>query len=154
MSIPERNLAETITHTGTVTAADAARGTLTVRLDEEGECGGCPAAKICSAPGSKSREVSVQAGRALASTLKPGARVTLAGTEMMHRRAIMLATVIPCLALIAVMTGVYLLTLSQTAAALSGLGAMVLFFGALYLCRNRIAHEFVFRVTSQSDTMS
>ena len=58
----------------------------------------------------------------------------------------MIVTVIPTLALITVMIGIYLLTGSQVAACLSALGAMIVFFVGLYMLRNKLAHEFVFEV--------
>lgn len=143
---------ETIIHTGTVTAVDPRRREVTVRLSTEEGCGSCPAARLCSASGSEGREVSVEVHDT--STLPVGTTVRVCGTEAMHRRAIMLATVIPCLALMAVMVTVYLLTGSQSAAGLSGLGAMMVFFLLLYLARNSIEHEFRFHILSDDDESS
>lgn len=137
---------ETIIHTGTVTAVDSRRREVTVRLDSEEGCDACPAARLCGASGSEGRQVRVEVRDP--SAWPVGSSVRVGGTETMHRRAIMLATVIPCLALIAVMTAVYLLTGSQSTAAVSGLGAMCVFFLLLYLARNSIRHEFRFRILS------
>ena len=103
-----------IDHHGIVTAVDAAAGTVTVIINEEDECDCCPAAKLCTIKD------------------KTADRIT----------AILLATVIPCVVLVAVMVGVYLITFNQLAAALCGLGTMIAFFIILYLCRNHVAHEF------------
>lgn len=69
----------------------------------------------------------------------------------MHRKAIMYATVLPCIALVAVMVAVYLLTLNQLAAALSGIGVMILFFFILWCSRNKIAHEFCFTIVGKPE---
>ena len=73
------------------------------------------------------------------------------GTEAIHRRAIMLATVIPCLGLVAVMAIVFILTLSSGLAALAGLGAMILFFLLLFVFRDKLAREFRFSVVRKAE---
>lgn len=140
---------ESVIHTGTVTAVDSRRREVTVRLSSEEGCDACPAARLCGASGSEGREVRVEVHDVASWPI--GSAVRVAGTEAMHRRAIMLATVIPCIALIAVMTAVYLLTGSQSAAGLSGLGAMLVFFILLYLARNRIEHEFRFHILPEGN---
>lgn len=147
---------DTIIHRAVVTAVDTADGSLTVHLAEDGECSGCPAARLCSVSGSRhdgKRILTVESGRDTP-LYRPGDLVSVCGTERMHRRAIMLVTVLPCLALIAVMVSVFLLTLSQGAAALAGLGAMILFFILLWGARDRLAHEFAFTVSPPQRTES
>lgn len=140
---------EYIDHDGRVTAVNETKGTVTVSLIEEADCGGCPAGKLCSnfAPDKNVVEVSV----AHPGLFRKGDFVTVRGSERLHRKAIMLVTVIPSLALIAVMIGVYLLTGSQLAACLSAIGAMLVFFFGLYLMRHRLAHEFVFEIVKQQE---
>lgn len=135
---------EYIDHEAEVAAVDMKAGILTLRLSASAECAGCAAARLCNPSGQemKTLEVAVaDAGR-----YHVGDKVTLRGTERLHRKAIMVATVIPSIALVAVMVAIYLLTADQAAAALGGLAAMVFFFVMLYLMRNRIAHEFTFSV--------
>ena len=138
---------EYIDHKGRITALDPEKRTVTVTLLEEADCGGCPAGKLCSNFSPDKNVVTVQV--ADISAYKVGDFVAVRGTERLHRKAIMLATVIPSLALIIVMIGIYLLTGSQLAACLSALGAMVVFFGGLYLMRNKLAHEFVFEIIKE-----
>lgn len=136
----ETEYIEEIDHTGTVVSVNP--GSVKVSIDTDGECGSCPAAKLCKGSEQSTLEIPTNA----ANSFKRGDRVILTGTEQMHRKAIMLATVLPCIALIAVMIIVYLLTFSQIAAALCGLGTTLVFFMILYLCRNKIAHEFNFTI--------
>ena len=135
---------EYIDHNGRITAIDTEKKTVTVTLLEEADCGGCPAGKLCSnfSPDKNVVQVSV----ADPSEYKVGDFVAVRGTERLHRKAIMIVTVIPSLALVAVMIGIYLLTGSQLAACLSALGAMIVFFVGLYLMRHKLAHEFVFEI--------
>lgn len=138
---------EYIEHDGRVTAVNPGKGTVTVTLTEEADCGGCPAGKLCSnfTPDKNVVEVPV----ADTSTFRTGDFVTVRGSERLHRKAIILVTVIPSLALIAVMIGIYLLTGSQLAACVSAIGAMIVFFFGLYLMRRRLAHEFVFEIVKK-----
>ncbi len=112
-------------------------------------CEGCAAAKLCHSTGGDGETV-LDAALAPGLDVKPGDRVIVRGSERIHRKAIMLATVIPCLALIAVLVIVYLLTLNQGIAALAGLGSMVVFFLLLYIFRDRLATEFSFTVTGHA----
>lgn len=139
---------EYIEDDGEITAVDKEKGTVTVRLSNPEECAGCPAAKICGS-GKDRTEVTVHVRNAR--DYHVGQKVTMRGSERLHRRAIMLATVLPCIALVAVMVTVYLLTGEQGTAALCGLGTTVLFFLILYMARNRIAHEFVFEIVEKGE---
>lgn len=138
-----------IDHEGRIKAVNPGKGTVTVSLTEEADCGECPAGKLCSnfTPDKNVVEVPVKD----TSGFKVGDFVFVRGSERLHRKAIMLVTVIPSLALIAVMIGIYLLTASQLAACLSGLGAMLVFFFGLYLMRHTLAHEFVFEIIREKD---
>lgn len=135
---------EYIDHQGRITAVDSEKKTVRVALLEEADCGECPASKLCNnfTPDKNMVEVPVENP----ADYEVGEFVTVRGTERLHRKAIMLVMVIPSLALIAVMIGIYLLTGSQLAACLSALGAMLVFFFGLYLMRHKLAHEFVFEI--------
>ena len=134
--------AEQIIHLGKVLSVDSSVGSIEILLEDGGDCGSCPAAKLCNHGPKSENKVVVMSD----DTFEVGEKVRVVGTEMMHRKAIVLALVCPCLLLIATMVMVYLLTLDESVAALSGLGLMLEFCIVLYVCRNRIAREFVFRV--------
>ena len=140
---------EYIDHQGRITSLDLGKSTVTVTLIEEADCGGCPAGKLCSNFSPDKNVVTVPV--ADISQYKVGDFVSVRGTERLHRKAIMLATVIPSLALLVVMIGIYLLTGSQLAACLCALGAMVIFFLGLFLMRHKLAHEFVFEIIKEKN---
>ena len=117
---------------------------ITVRIEDTDECGECPASKFCNSMGEPSNKIDITSP--IASQFKRGDFVTVRGTEHMHRKAIMYATVFPCIILVVMMVGIYLLTGSQLAAALSGIGATLLFYILLWVFRNKIAHEFTFKI--------
>ena len=138
---------EYINHEGRITAIDTEKKTVTVTLLEDADCGECPAGKLCTNFLPDKNKVTVPV--ADTAEYKVEDFVTVRGTERLHRKAIMLITVIPSLALVAVMIGIYLLTGSQLAACLSALGAMIIFFFGLYLARHKLAHEFVFEIIKE-----
>lgn len=140
-------LIDHIDHQGVVTKVNVKDNTVTVRINDAHDCGSCPAAALCGINGSESNTVSVNVPDAAA--FRKNDVVVVRGTERMHRKAITLATVLPCVILIAVMVGVYVITWNQLAAALSGLFATVVVYLLLWLSRNRIAHEFPFEIISK-----
>lgn len=133
---------EAIEHDGIVLHSGG--GVVEVRLTDDGNCGGCPAARLCSVAGKASQVVRIPASDY--ADYRVGEHVLVDGSETLHRKAIRLATVYPTLAVLTVMVGVYLLTASQMAAALSGVGVMVLACAALYGARRRLAAEFIFTI--------
>ncbi len=129
-----------IVHRALVT--DVGGGYARVRISDQAECQGCAAASLCGIGGKGSEKLDVRVPAGI--HVRPGDRVEITGTERLHQKAIRLLTVYPTLAIIAVMVGIYLLTGNELAAALSAVGVMVAMCVILYLCRRRIAHEFVF----------
>lgn len=134
-----------IDHTGIVTAINPGANSVTVKIDDCDNCGDCPACKICEATGQTENVVTIITPHA--SAYKQGDVVTVRGTEQMHRKAIIYATVLPSIALVAVMVLVYILTFNQLAAALSGIAVTIIFYVLLWAYRNKIAHEFSFSIT-------
>ena len=137
-----------IRHTGIVTAVNPAANSVTVKIDDAGDCGSCPASKICEATGQTENTITIVTPHA--SSYKKGEIVNVRGTEQMHRKAIMYATVLPSILLVAVMVAVYLMTFNQLAAALSGIAVTILCYVAIWACRNKIAHEFSFSIIKDS----
>lgn len=147
--MPHTANSDYIDHTGIVMSVNCRSNTVTVKIDECDDCGGCPASKICEATGQTENTVTIVSPHAC--SYKVGDIVTVRGTEQMHRKAIIYATVLPSVALVAVMVGVYLATFNQLAAALSGIGITIIFYIVLWACRNKIAHEFSFSIIGKPE---
>lgn len=137
-----------IDHTGIVMSVNPAANSVTVKIDDSGDCGDCLASKICEATGQTENTIKIVTPHA--ASFKKGQIVTVRGTEQMHRKAIMYATMLPSILLVAVMVAVYLLTFNQLAAALCGIGVTILCYVAIWACRNKIAHEFSFSIITQN----
>lgn len=120
---------------------------VTVRIEDTDECGDCPASGFCNSNGEPSNKVTIVTP--MASFLKEEDIVNVRGTEKMHRKAIMYATVFPCIVLVVMMVGIYLLTHSQLASALSGLGATLVFYVLLWCFRSKISREFTFTIVGK-----
>lgn len=133
-----------IDHKAVIDRIDLKSNQLTLRLSAIPECEGCAAARLCNPSGEQSKTFVVSVPDV--KSYREGEVVTLRGTEQLHHKAILIATVIPSIALIVVMIVIYYMTGSEGAAASAGLGSMLLFFLLLYLSRNRLAHEFSFEV--------
>ncbi|MCH5223936.1 MAG: SoxR reducing system RseC family protein [Muribaculaceae bacterium] len=140
---------EYIEHSAIIKKIDELNGIVSVRIDDPEECGDCPASKLCTSKGEPSTLVDIKVSDP--SQYKVDDMVTVRGTERMHHKAIMYATVFPCIILVATMVGIYLLTMNQLAAALSGIGMTGLFYLILWLCRDKIAHEFTFAIVGHID---
>lgn len=138
-----------IDHKAIVVSSDPERNLVNVRIDDSGECGTCPAAALCGVNGTSSNTISIYTKKA--GKYKKHDIVTVRGTEKMHRKAIMYATVLPSIAMMAVMVAVYVTTLNQLAAALAGIGTMLLFFILLWAARNKVAHEFSFSIVESPE---
>lgn len=138
-----------IDHKAIVVSVNPERNLVNVRIDDSGECGSCPAAALCGANGTPSNTISIYTKKA--SHYRKDDIVTVRGTEQMHRKAIMYATVFPSIAMIAVMVAVYVTTLNQLRAALAGIGTMILFFILLWSARNKVAHEFSFAIVGSPE---
>lgn len=138
-----------IDHKAIVVSTNPERNLVNVRIDDTGECGSCPAAALCGATGTSSNTISIHTKKA--GKYKKDDIVTVRGTEQMHRKAIMYATVFPSIAMIAVMVAVYVTTLHQLAAALAGIGTMIMFFLLLWCARNKVAHEFTFSIVDSPE---
>lgn len=138
----ESSLSESITHRAEIIAIEPGKN-VTLRILGSKECGGCPAAALCGTSGSTNEIVIPTQSTA---SYHIGQQVKIEGSEQLHRRAIRIATVYPTIAIIAVMTLVYLCTGNQAAAALAALATMLAFFIILWACRNKLAREFTFRI--------
>lgn len=145
MSSSER--IEYIEHQAIVKGIDSIRNIVKVRIDDIEECGDCPASKMCGTKGETSNLVDIQTP--LASDFKEGDIITVRGTETMHRKAIIYTMALPCLLLVATMVGIYLLTENQLASALSGLGITILYYFMLWICRDRLSHQFTFTIVGK-----
>lgn len=143
---------EHIHHRGIVKSVNQKKRIVRVSVSDDGDCGSCPAARLCSISqknGGNKNEIEVFVSDA--SGYEVGEIVDVYGTEGMHKKAILVAMVVPCLILVAVMVGIYSVTSDQAFSALCGLGAVILVYLIFYLLRRHIAHQFNFMIKKRYD---
>lgn len=134
-----------ILHRGKIIECNSEKGHVRLQIEDSHDCGSCPAAKLCNHGSSEKNILTIKTDE----NFKVGEQVEVVATELMHRKAILLAVVYPCIILIVAMTLTFLLTQSESTAALVGLLLMISFFVVLYLVRNKIAREFTFRISKK-----
>ena len=131
---------ETIKHDGIVESIGA--GKVTVRILQASACSSCSARQLCRSSESKEKLIEVRGNYP---TLHVGDSVTLQGSVRQGLRASVLAYVIPLILMtIALFIGVR--QGGEGIGALAALLVLVLYYGVLFLLRDRIGRKFEFKL--------
>ena len=132
--------AETIRHEGIVESLGAEG--CTVRILQASACSSCSARQLCRSSESKEKLVEV---RGHYPTLHVGDRVMLVGSVRQGLRASVLAYVVPLIIMLVVL---FLVThhYGEKLGALAALLALALYYGMLFLLKDKLAGQFLFRI--------
>lgn len=132
--------AETIRHEGIVESLGAEG--CTVRILQASACSSCSARQLCRSSESKEKLVEVKGHYP---TLHVGDRVTLVGSVRQGLRASVLAYVVPLVIMLVVL---FLVThhYGEKLGALAALLALALYYGMLFLLKDKLAGQFSFRI--------
>ena len=133
-------MSEKITHAGVVESIEAGR--VRVRSVQTSACAACKVAGHCNAAESKEKTVDVLVTDT--SRWKVGDTVTVAASQQMATQALLLAFGLPLMILLAVLFVVLVSTGREGLAALCGLAALLLYYGVLWLFRNRMQQRLAF----------
>lgn len=133
-------MSDTITHDGIVESIEGS--TVRVRIVQTSACAACKVASHCNAAESKEKLVDVF--NADASRWHVGDAVTVAASRQMATRALLLAFGLPLVILLAVLFAVLSLTGREDIAALCGMGALLPYYGVLWLTRHRLQQRLAF----------
>ena len=134
------NHTETIRHEGIVESIGA--NNVSVRILQASACSSCSARGLCRSSESKEKLIDV---RGHYPTLEVGDSVTLQGSVRQGLRASVLAYVIPLILMtIALFIGVR--QGGEGIGALAALLVLVLYYGVLFLLRDRIEKKFEFKL--------
>ena len=134
-------MSKTIEHTGTVKAIRG--GVADVLIVQSSACSGCHAKSACTAADMAEKIIEVPCDT---SALRVGQRVTLVGATSMGWRAVGYAFVLPFLLLMAILIVVIELTGDEPLAGLLALATLIPYYLVLYLLRNKMKSNFVFRI--------
>lgn len=132
--------AETIRHEGIIESLGAEG--CTVRILQASACSSCSARQLCRSSESKEKLVEV---RGHYPTLHVGDRVMLVGSVRQGLRASVLAHVVPLIIMLVVL---FLVThhYGEKLGALAALLALALYYGVLFLLKDKLAGQFSFRI--------
>ena len=132
--------AETIRHKGIIESLGAEG--CTVRILQASACSSCSARQLCRSSESKEKLVEVKGHYP---TLHVGDRVMLVGSVRQGLRASVLAYVVPLIIMLAVL---FLVThhYGEKLGALAALLALALYYGMLFLLKDKLAGQFSFRI--------
>ena len=137
---------EEIAHRGKVVRMTP-QGT-TVAILQHGACGSCHAAGLCGMADLAEKTVEVPADRHASYAV--GDEVDVVLKASMGFKAVWLAYFIPLLLLLAVVLGGMALGLQGLPAALIGLAVLALYYLGLYLLRDGLKNEYVFKIVDSS----
>lgn len=131
---------ETIRHEGIVEQIGAE--SCQVRILQASACSSCSARQLCRSSESKEKLVEVKGHYP---TLHVGDRVMLVGSVRQGLRASVLAYVVPLIIMLVVL---FLVThhYGEKLGALAALLALALYYGVLFLLKDKLAGQFSFRI--------
>ena len=134
---------ETIRHDGIVERIGT--DSCSVRILQASACSSCGARQLCRSSESKEKVIDVKGHYP---TLHVGDSVTLSGSVHQGLRASVLAYIVPLILMVAALvTGIRLS--GEGAGALAALLALALYYGVLYLLRDKLGRQFTFKIETK-----
>ena len=116
----------------------------TVAILQHGACSECHAAGLCGM--SDIAEKAIEVPTDPHASYGVGDEVSVVLKASMGMKAVYLAYLIPLVVLMAVILGLNALGVGELGAALSGVGAIAVYYLVLYLFRNRLKNEYIFTI--------
>lgn len=133
-------MSESISHKGVVIKVTPQ--VTTVSFTQHGACSECHAAGLCGMGDMAEKAVEVPTDPYTKRQVGDEVEVLLKAS--MGFKAVYLAYLIPLLIILAVILGLLALGVSEVISALSGLGAVAVYYLVLWLCRGKLQKEYVF----------
>ena len=131
-----------ITHRGRIVSITPE--VTTVEIVSESACAACHAKGLCSLGDSKVKQVELPTRGWDNYTVGQEVSVVLRAT--MGHKAVWLAYVVPLIILVAVLLGILSAGGSELSAGLGAIGAVALYYGVIWLLRERLRKEYVFNI--------
>ena len=131
-----------IEHSGVVQRVD--KGHVQVLIVQTSACAACKVSGYCNAAESKEKLIDVYCD--CATDYQVGQAVTVTASQRVAAKALLWGFGMPFVVMVAVLVAVLLLTGSEGVAALSGLLALLPYYGVLYLLRRRLRDQLSFAI--------
>lgn len=132
-----------VTHSGKVIGVF--RDTVTVAVESSEACGSCASRSACSL-GVQSNTRNILITTPDASSFSVGEIVTVATRTQMGLLAVLLCYAVPAVVLVAVLAAAVLCGVSEGVAALISLGSVAIYYGILWLVRDKLAQKISFTI--------
>lgn len=132
-----------VTHSGKVIGVF--RDTVTVAVESSEACGSCASRSACSL-GAQSNTRNILITTPDASSFSVGEIVRVATRTQMGLMAVALCYAVPAVVLVAVLAAAVLCGVSEGVAALISLGSVAIYFGILWLLRDKLAQKISFTI--------
>ena len=132
-------------HTGKVVSMTPA--TTTVEIVSHAACSECHAAGVCGM--SEFAEKAIEVPADPYATYGVGDEVQVVLKASMGMKAVWLAYFLPLMVLLAVALGLIAVGIGEVVAGLAGLGAVALYYLALWLFRDKLRNEYVFTIQAK-----
>ena len=116
----------------------------TVEIVSESACAACHAKGLCSLGDSKVKQVELPTRGW--DNYSVGQEVTLVLRATMGHKAVWLAYVVPLIILVAALLGILSAGGTELLAGLGAIGAVALYYGVIWLMRERLRKEYVFNI--------
>ncbi|MBQ9962150.1 MAG: SoxR reducing system RseC family protein [Alistipes sp.] len=121
------------------------RDTVTVAVESSEACGSCASRSACSL-GVQSNTRNILITTPDASSFSVGEIVRVATRTQMGLMAVALCYAMPAVVLVAVLAAAVLCGVSEGVAALISLGSVAIYFGILWLVRDKLAQKISFTI--------
>ena len=122
-----------------------------VRILQKSACSGCHAKGICSASEMKVKTIEVPCSD---SSWKIGEEVEIIGKASMGMKAVLLAFVIPLLAMLAAIIIGTLTGLEDSGSAMLALAILTTYYIILYINRGKLKNKFVFQLKEKHNRIN
>lgn len=132
-----------VTHSGKVIGVF--RDTVTVAVESSEACGSCASRSACSL-GVQSNIRNILITTPNASSFSVGEIVRVATRTQMGLLAVLLCYAVPAVVLVAVLAAAVFCGVSEGVAALISLGSVAIYFGILWLLRDKLAQKISFTI--------
>jgi sigma-E factor negative regulatory protein RseC len=116
----------------------------TVEIVSESACAACHAKGLCSLGDSKVKQVELPTRGW--DNYSVGQEVTVVLRATMGHKAVWLAYVVPLIILVAALLGILSAGGTELLAGLGAIGAVALYYGVIWLMRERLRKEYVFNI--------
>ncbi|MBQ9451601.1 MAG: SoxR reducing system RseC family protein [Bacteroidales bacterium] len=116
----------------------------TVQIVSESGCAACHAKGLCSLGDSKAKEVELPTRGW--DNWKVGDEVSVVLRASMGHKAVWLAYVIPLVLMVAALLGTLAAGGSELLAGLVAIAAIALYYGVIWLLRDRLRNEYIFNI--------